>query len=109
MRRVLSSGEFNALARGELSGLDGRTYNRRTTRMNRKDAAAMVDAGRPVVIYGEGGELVWLDGHDTASAWAQIRDVLTADAPDHRRGESVTGGRWESLDGGELLVLLRHH
>ena len=109
MRQVLSDGEFNALAAGRLAAPDGRTYNRRTTRMKRKAAAAMVESAVPVVVYREGGELEWLDGDDARSVWAEIRGAVTSEAPDPRRGESVTAGLWGSPDGAELLVLLRHH
>jgi hypothetical protein len=109
VRQVLSVGEFNALASGELTAPDGRVYRRRTTRMKRKEAAALVEATLPVVVYQEGGELVWHDSEDAQSAWTRLRAAISTEAPDPRRRESVTAGRWDASDGAGLLVLLRHH
>jgi hypothetical protein len=68
-----------------------------------------VEATLPVVVYHEGGELVWLDGDDARITWAEIHGAVSTEAPDPRRGEGVTAGRWEASDGAALLVLLRHH
>ena len=109
MRRDLSDGEFDALGMGMLVTPDDRTYSRRTTRMKRKEVAALVEAGCPVVTYYPGGRLVWHDEDDAWPAWADARALLTTDFPDPRRGESVTAGRWEAPDGAVLVVLLWHH
>jgi hypothetical protein len=90
---------------GQLVGPDARTYRRRTTRMDRRDAEAMAEAGCPVVTYLPGGRLVWHDEDDAWPAWADARSALTTGLPD---GESVTGGRWESADGAVALVLVWH-
>ena len=109
MRRELSNGEFDALGRGELLGPDNRSYVRRTTRMKRKEVAALVEGGSPVVTHFPGGRLVWHDADDARLAWADGRRLLTSDAPDPSRGEAVTAGRWESADGSTVVVLLWHH
>jgi hypothetical protein len=109
VRRELSDGEMNALSPGRLAAPDGRTYWRRTTRMKRREAATLVEAGSPVLTYWPGGRLVWHDEDDAWPAWADARGALTTDAPDPGRGESVTAGRWEAPDGAILVVLLWHH
>ena len=103
MRRELSDGGM-----GRLIGPDGRAYSRRTTRMERREAEALIEAGCPVVTYLPGGRLVWHDEDDAWPAWADARAGLTTTPPDLHRGESVTGGRWESLDGAVALVLVWH-
>jgi hypothetical protein len=109
MRRELSNGDFNALDGGELVAPDGRTYARRGTRLKRKDVAALVAAGSPVVTWSPGGALVWHDGADAGPAWDAARTLLTTDAPDTARRESVTAGKWDAVDGSALVVLLHHH
>jgi hypothetical protein len=80
---------------GRLIGPDGRTYRRRTTRIERR-----------VVTYLPGGRLVWHDEDDAWPAWADARGALTTGLP--QCGESVTGGRWEAVDGAVALVLVWH-
>ena len=109
MRLVLSDGEFDALGSGQLASPDGRTYTRRSTRMKRRDVDAVVAAGSPVVTWFPGGALVWHDADDAPRAWAQERPLLTAEAPDPAKRESVTAGRWETADGHPAVVLVRHH
>ncbi|MFW3168429.1 hypothetical protein [Geodermatophilus sp. CPCC 206100] len=109
MRRELSNGEFDALGMGRLVGPDTRSYSRRTTRMERREVAALVESGCPVVTYHPGGQLVWHDEDDAWPAWADARTSLTTEAPDPRREGSVTAGRWECVDGSLLVVLLWHH
>jgi sugar phosphate isomerase/epimerase len=110
VRRELSDGEFDALGMGQLIAPDSRTYARRTTRASRREVEALVESGCPVVTYYPGGRLVWHDEDDAWPAWADARRSLTTRAPDPRRsGESVTAGRWESVDGSTLVVLLWHH
>jgi hypothetical protein len=93
---------------GQLVGPDGRTYRRRTTRIESRDAEDLADSGCPVVTYLPGGRLVWHDEDDAWPAWADARTVLTTGLPDPDRGDAVTGGRWESVDGSAVLVLVWH-
>ena len=109
VHRVLSDGDFDALGSGQLVAPDGRTYTRRSTRMRRRDVDGVVAAGSPVVTWSPGGALVWHDGDDAGPAWGQERPLLTAEAPDPARRESVTAGRWETADGCTAVVLIRHH
>jgi hypothetical protein len=107
VRRELSARDWQALGPGRLVGPDGRTYTRRTTRMERREAEALAESGSPVVTYLPGGRLVWHDEDDAWPAWADARTSLTTGLPDEQR-ESVTGGRWESVDGAVALVLVWH-
>jgi hypothetical protein len=91
---------------GRLIGPDGRTYRRRTTRIERRDAEDLAESGCPVVTYLPGGRLVWHDEDDAWPAWADARGALTTGLP--QCGESVTGGRWEAVDGAVALVLVWH-
>ena len=105
MRRELSDGAWSP---GQLVGPDGRTYRRRTTRIERLEAEALAGSSCPVVTYLPGGRLVWHDEDDAWPAYADARGALTTGLPDPQRGESVTGGRWESTDGSVALVLVWH-
>jgi hypothetical protein len=99
-----------AIARmGQLVGADGRTYSLRETRIERVEVEALIEDGCPVVTYLPGGRLVWHDEDDAWPAWADARGTHTTGLPDPDRGESVTGGRWESADGAVAVVLVRHH
>ena len=102
MRRELSDGHVRM---GHLVGPDGRTYRRRTTRIERPDAEALAESGCPVVTYLPGGRVVWHDEDDAWPAWADARTSLTSDLPDEG---SVTGGRWVAADGAAALVLVWH-
>jgi hypothetical protein len=92
---------------GRLVGPDGRTYGRRTTRVQRSEADCLVESGCPVVTYLPGGLVVWHDEDDAWPAWADARPALTTDVPEAGI-ESVTGGRWEAVDGAAALVLVWH-
>ena len=83
---------------GRLVGPDGRTYRRRTTRIEGPEAESLAESGCPVVTYLPGGRLVWHDEDDAWPAWA---DARTAAQP-------VTGGRWQSPDGATAVVLVFH-
>jgi hypothetical protein len=93
---------------GRLFAPDGRTYQRRTTRIDRGEAEDLADSGCPVVTYLPGGRLVWHDEDDSWPAWADARTSFTSGLPEADRGEAVTGGRWESVDGSVALVLVWH-
>jgi hypothetical protein len=105
VRRELPDRDWQALGPGQLVGPDGRTYRRRTTRIDRPEAEAMAEAGCPVLTYLPGGRLVWHDEDDAWPAWADARTSLTTRLPE---SGSVTGGRWEAVDGASALVLVRH-
>ena len=105
MRRDLAD---DAWGPGQLIGPDGRTYRRRTTRIGRRAAEALAESGCAVVTYLPGGRLVWHDEDDAWPAWADARGALTTGLPDPDAGGSVTGGRWESVDGSIALVLVWH-
>jgi len=100
---------------GVLTAPSGTSYTRRTTRMKRKDATALVEAGCPVVTYWPGGlpemtRVIWHDGADASAAWEGVRGQLSSNIPRAPVGEVVaTAGRWESPDGDDLLVLSWHH
>jgi hypothetical protein len=103
MRRDLPHGEW-----GRLVGPDGRTYRRRTTRMERSEAESLAKSGCPVVTYLPGGRLVWHDEDDAWPAWPDARGALTTGLPGEHPGGSVTVGRWQAVDGAVALVLVWH-
>ena len=105
VRRELPDRDWKALAPGRFLGPDGRTYGRRTTRIDHHEAEALAEGGCPVVTYLPGGRLVWHDEDDGWPAWADARTSLTTGLP---ASGAVTGGRWESADGGTALVLVWH-
>lgn len=115
VRHDLPGEQWDAVDQGVLAAPDGRTYRRRTTRVKRRDAAALVASGCPVITHWPGGlpgrsRTVWHDGDDAISAWAGARGVVTSDTPHPRAGGAVvTVGRWESPDGATALVLTWHH
>jgi hypothetical protein len=113
--RDLSAGQRNAVEEGELLAPSGTRYTRRTTRMKRKEAASLVEAGYPVVTYWPGGlpektRTIWHDGQDARAAWESARGQVASDIPRPPSGGAViTAGRWESPTGEDLLVLTWHH
>lgn len=114
MRYDLSAEQWHAVENGVLTAPDGRPFTRRSTRSKRKDAAALVEGGSPVVVYWPGGlpqrtQVVWHDGADATTAFAEVRACLISDAPDPRKGTVATAGRWETQDGDALLVVTWHH
>ncbi|GGF58224.1 hypothetical protein GCM10011519_35090 [Marmoricola endophyticus] len=95
--------------RGTLSGADGRTYTRRSTRMSRRRADALIASGTPVVL--DEGLLTWCDGDDAQAAWARERAYVIATAPtfEQRAKHYVwTAGSWESDDGSSIIFLVEH-
>ena len=102
VRRDLSDGDVGM---GHLVGPDGRTYRRRTTRVERPEAEALAESGCPVVTYLPGGRVVWHDEDDAWPVWTDARTSLTTGLPDEG---SVTGGRWSAADGAVALVLVWH-
>jgi predicted alpha/beta hydrolase len=55
VRQDLSADQWNGVEAGVLTAPSGISYTRRTTRMKRKDATTLVEAGCPVVTYWPGG------------------------------------------------------
>lgn len=115
MRQDLSDDQWNAIEAGELTAPSGASYSRRTTRMKRKEATSLVEAGCPVVTYWPGGvpemtRVIWHDGEDAPAAWESARSDITSESPRATSSGAVaTAGRWESPGGGDLLVLTWHH
>ena len=115
VRHDLSDEQRDGVDAGQLLAPTGIAYIRGTTRMKRREAAALVQSGCPVVTYWPGGlpektRVVWHDGPDAAAAWEAARSAVTHDHPrPPRDGSVVTAGRWESADGDTLLVLTWHH
>ena len=83
MRRELSDRVWRP---GQFVGPDGRTYRRRTTRIERPEAESVAESGCPVVTYLPGGRLVWHDEDDAWPAWADARSARP-------QGEPHSGGR----------------
>ena len=83
---------------GQLVGWDDRTYAIRAPRIEPAEVEAFIESGCPVVTYFPGGRLVWHDEEDAWPAWADARTS----------SETVTAGRWESVDGGVAVVLVFH-
>jgi hypothetical protein len=75
---------------------DWRTFSISTPRIEPAEVEALIEGGCPVVTYLPGGRLLWHDEDDAWPAWADARS-----AP-----ESVTAGRWESVDGATAVVLV---
>ena len=90
---------------GQLVGYDGRTYSLMSTRIEPPEVEGLIESGCPVVTYFPGGRLVWHDEDDAWPAWADARTSFTTGLPEP---DAVTGGRWEAVDGGTALVLVRH-
>ena len=93
MRRDLANARMGQFVGPEP---DWRTYSLRSARLEPSEVEALIEGGCPVVTYFPGGRLVWHDEDDAWPAWADARS-----AP-----ESVTAGRWESPDGGSVVVLV---
>jgi hypothetical protein len=91
---------------GQLVGWDGRTYAIRNARIEPAEVETLIESGCPVITYFAGGRLVWHDEEDAWPAWADARGAFTTGPPES--GESVTGGRWEAVDGAVALVLVWH-
>ncbi len=83
---------------GQLAGWDSRTYAIGTPRIEPAEIEALNESGCPVVTYFPSGRLVWHDEDDAWPAWADARNPP----------ETVTAGRWESVDGGVAVVLVWH-
>lgn len=108
MRQNLGTEQWLTLQSGRLTSPAGEIFTRRTTKMRRRDAATLIEAGAPLVTYWYGGaELVWHDSYDALSRWAEIGSVVTTDKPKRRsRDAALTAGRWEDGDGHPLILVV---
>lgn len=105
MRVGLAIEQWEAVSSGALEGPDGRRYQRRSTRMRRRQVDDLVAAGVPLVLYWYGGQQVdWFDGADAVAAWEAARPRLTATAPRPDGDVVWTAGEWVSED--ESVILL---
>ena len=101
--------QWETVTGGELTGPDGRTYRRRTTRANRGIGDELIGAGSPLVLYyWAGDQLDWFDDQDAVERWRQVRSALTTMPP--RVGKDVVwaGGAWADDDGHSVLLLTGH-
>ena len=94
---------------GTITGADGRTYARRSTRMARKAADELVAAGTPVVLelYGH-GRFEWYDGDDARATWADERSYVTTSEPTAKQLSKHVmwgAGLWVASGGEQLLYL----
>jgi len=97
---------------GTVTGPDGRTYARRTTRMARREADELLAGGTPVVLdlYAD-GRLEWCDGDDARSQWAGERAYLTTSEPTAKqlaKHAHWTAGLWQAGDGSQIVYLTGH-
>lgn len=101
--------QWEAVAAGELTGPDGRTYLRRTTKASRRTGDGLIAAGSPLVLHWwGGGQLDWFDGQDAAQRWQQVRGALTTQQPQVGKEVVWTGGAWTDGDGDTVLLLTGH-
>lgn len=97
---------------GKVTGPDGRTYSRRSTRTKRSACDEIVATGRPVVLemYGN-GQFEWFDEDDASTIWAEVRPYVVSTEPTTRqlaKHSMWTAGVWESDDGHAVLYLTGH-
>ncbi|NAZ83578.1 hypothetical protein GTR02_17335 [Kineococcus sp. R8] len=84
----------------------GRRFARRSTRIKRRDADALIAAGAPLVLYWFGGrQLDYFDGTDALEQWRVVRPALTSQTPQIGGDVVWTGGLWVGGDQGNLLLL----
>ncbi|MEJ5946478.1 hypothetical protein WDZ17_14365 [Pseudokineococcus basanitobsidens] len=105
MQVELPDEQWDALSSGRLEGPDGRRYQRRSTRMRRRQVDDLLSSGAPLVLYWYGGsQLDWCDGEDARRAWEAARSRLTTSVPRPDGDVVWTAGEWVSDD--TSLVLL---
>ena len=101
--------QWNAVTAGQVTSPSGLQFTRRSSRIKRRDADALIAADAPLVLYWYGGrQLDYFDGCDAVDRWQSVRHALTSQEP--RLGGDVvwTGGRWVSDDDQEMLLLTGH-
>ena len=105
----LADEQFAAVAEGQLVSPTGVRFVRRSSRIKRRDADAIIAAGAPLVFYFFGGvQLDYCDGAEAVQQWDAVRGSLVSQEPRPRGDVVWTGGRWVSDDGDELLLLTGH-
>lgn len=108
MRRAILE-QWETVTAGELTGPDGRTYRRRTTKASRRVGDELIAAGSPLVLYyWAGGQLDWFDDQDATERWQQVRGALTTQQPQVGKEVVWTGGAWTDGDGHTVLLLTGH-
>jgi hypothetical protein len=94
---------------GTVTGGDGRTYARRTTRMKRREADELVAAGTPLLLDRYGDALFeWCDGDDARAVWASERAYVVTSEPTAKqlaKHAMWTAGLWQADDGARLVYL----
>lgn len=84
----------------------GRRFTRRSSRIKRRDADALITAGAPLVLYWfSGRQLDYFDGTEAVEQWRVVRHALTSQTPQAGGGVVWTGGFWVGDDEGDLLLL----
>ncbi|PPK92366.1 hypothetical protein CLV92_115112 [Kineococcus xinjiangensis] len=102
----LAEGQWSAVVEGHLTSPSGVRFVRRSSRIKRRDADAMIAAGTPLVLYYYGGaQLDYCDGAEAVERWKAVRDALVSQDPRPRGDVVWTGGCWVSEGGEELLLL----
>ncbi|WP_432565044.1 hypothetical protein [Kineococcus sp. SYSU DK003] len=107
MRTSLADEQWDAVERGQVIIPTGRQFERRSSRIKRRDADALIAAGAPLVLYWYGGQqLDYFDGSDAAEQWQAVRGALTSQAPQLGGDVVWTGGRWVCDEHEHELLLL---
>ena len=101
----LAGQQWGAVTSGSLVGPDTRRYQRRSTRMPRRQVEDLLAAGAPLVLYWYGGgQLEWFEGQHAAQTWQTVRPRLTTSVPRPDGDVVWSAGRWVSDD--ESIVVL---
>ena len=109
MRASLAEEQWGAVVEGHVTSPAGVRFVRRSSRIKRRDADAMIAAGTPLILYYYGGaQLDYCDGDEAVQQWAAVRGALVSQEPQPRGDVEWTGGRWVSEGGEELLLLTGH-
>ncbi len=109
MRTSLAPAQWDSVAEGVLRGPAGATFTRRSSRIKRREADALIAAGTPLVLYDYGGgRLDWCDGDDARGAWDEVRGALVSDTPRPRGTMLWTGGVWATPANDVVLILTGH-
>lgn len=105
MQVHLPDEQWDALSSGSLQGPDGRRYQRRSTRMRRRQVDDLLASGAPLVLYRYGaGQLDWCDGEDATRAWQAVRRRLTSSVPRPDGDVVWTAGEWVGDDASIVLL-----
>ena len=106
VRVSLGEQQWDTVQCGQLINPAGVRFERRSTRLKRAQADALIAAGAPLILYWYGGrQLDYFDGSDAVQQWRAVRPVVTTQAPQLGGGVVWSGGRWVSDEDQEVLVL----